>query len=270
MKILLNIVDLNKAISKVANLGFVPTMGMLHNGHISLIKNSKKRCKKTLVSIFVNPNQFNQTKDYKNYPRNITRDLKILKKFKVDFVFLPKKKEIYKKKLTKIQINKNQKILCAKYRKGHFEGVLDVMRQFFKIINAKYTFMGKKDYQQIYLIKKYLSKKYQRKIITCPTIRDKNKVALSSRNFLLNKKDLNKVSSISKNLIIFKSILKKNIKLNDYLINKKKVELKRKYNIKIEYLENRNEKNLSKIFHSKNSRLFIAYYLKKIRLIDNY
>ena len=98
MKILLNIVDLNKAISKVANLGFVPTMGMLHNGHISLIKNSKKRCKKTLVSIFVNPNQFNQTKDYKNYPRNITRDLKILKKFKVDFVFLPKKKEIYKKK----------------------------------------------------------------------------------------------------------------------------------------------------------------------------
>ena len=99
MKILLNISDLNKAISKVGNLGFVPTMGMLHDGHISLIKNSKKKCKKTLVSIFVNPKQFNKTNDYKNYPRNLKRDLNILKNLKVDFVFLPKKSEIFKKKL---------------------------------------------------------------------------------------------------------------------------------------------------------------------------
>jgi len=270
MKILLNISDLNKAISKVGNLGFVPTMGMLHSGHISLIKNSKKKCKKTLVSIFVNPKQFNKTNDYKNYPRNLKRDLNILKNLKVDFVFLPKKSEIFKKRLRKIILNKNDKILCAKYRKGHFEGVLDVMRQFFRIIEAKYTFMGIKDYQQIYLIKKYLSKKYKRKIILCPTIRDKNKVALSSRNFLLNKKDLKIASFISKNLLIFKSILKRNIKLRNLLINNKKKELKNKFNIKIEYLELRNEKNLSQIIKNKNYRLFIAYYLKKVRLIDNY
>tara|TARA_Y100000590_G_scaffold279573_1_gene314015 strand:+ start:5850 stop:6662 length:813 start_codon:yes stop_codon:yes gene_type:complete len=270
MKILLNISDLNKAISKVGNLGFVPTMGMLHNGHISLIKNSKKKCKKTLVSIFVNPKQFNKTNDYKNYPRNLKRDLNILKNLKVDFVFLPKRNEIFKKRLKKIILNNNDKILCAKYRKGHFEGVLDVMGQFFRIIKAKYTFMGIKDYQQIYLIKKYLSKKYKRKIILCPTIRDKNKVALSSRNFLLNKKDLKKVSFISKNLFIFKSILKKNIKLKNHLINNKIKELKNKFNIKIEYLELRNEKNLSHIIKNKNFRLFIAYYLKKVRLIDNY
>ena len=270
MKILLNINDLNKAISEVANLGFVPTMGMLHKGHISLIKKSQKKCKKTLVSIFVNPNQFNNNNDFKKYPRNINRDLKILKKLKVDFVFLPKKKEIYKKKFKKIKLNKSEKILCAKFRKGHFEGVLDVMRQFFKLIKAKYTFMGKKDYQQVYLIKKYLSKKYKRKILICPTVRNKNKLALSSRNFLLNKKDINKASLISSNLLKFSSILKKNIKFKTNLIYNKKIELEKKYNIKIEYLELKNEKNLDQITKNTNSILFVAYYLKKIRLIDNY
>ena len=114
MKILLNKNDLNEALKNVSNLGFVPTMGSLHSGHISLINRSKKECTKTIVSIFINPTQFNNKRDYKNYPRNIKRDLSILKKLKVNFVFLPNNKDIYNYK-RKIKIAKKDKILCAKY-----------------------------------------------------------------------------------------------------------------------------------------------------------
>ena len=158
MKILLNKNDLNEALYGVSNLGFVPTMGSLHLGHISLIKYSKKKCKKTIVSIFVNPSQFNNKNDYAKYPRNIKKDLLILKKAKVDFVFLPNKNDIYNFK-RKIKINKKDMILCAKYRKGHFEGVIDVMDRFTKMIKPKKIFMGEKDFQQLYLVKNYLKKK---------------------------------------------------------------------------------------------------------------
>ena len=119
MKLIRQITDLNKAITKEKDLGFVPTMGSLHKGHEFLIKTSKKICKKTLVSIFVNPNQFNNKNDFKNYPRNLKKDLKILKKLKVDFVYLPTISQIYKnEKFPKITLKKKQKILCAKFRKG--------------------------------------------------------------------------------------------------------------------------------------------------------
>ena len=160
MKILLNKIDLNEALFGMSNLGFVPTMGSLHQGHISLIKNSKKQCKKTIVSIFVNPTQFNDKNDYTKYPKNKKKDLSILKKLKVDFVFLPNINDIYNFK-RKIKIPKKDKILCAKYRKGHFEGVIDVMDRFTKMIKPKKVFMGEKDFQQLYLVRNYLKKKAQ-------------------------------------------------------------------------------------------------------------
>ena len=160
MKILLNKIDLNEALFGMSNLGFVPTMGSLHQGHISLIKNSKKQCKKTIVSIFVNPTQFNDKNDYTKYPKNKKKDLSILKKLKVDFVFLPNINDIYNFK-RKIKIPKKDKILCAKYRKGHFEGVIDVMDRFTKMIKPKKIFMGEKDFQQLYLVRNYLKKKAQ-------------------------------------------------------------------------------------------------------------
>ena len=173
MKLIKQITDLNKAIYKENDLGFVPTMGSLHKGHESLIKKSKKLCKKTLVTIFVNPTQFNNQKDYKTYPRNLNNDLKILKKLKVDFVYLPIKNEIYKnKKLSKITIKKSQKILCAKFRKGHFEGVINILNRFVKLISPKMMFMGEKDYQQYLIVNNYISKKYRTKIFLCKTIRN--------------------------------------------------------------------------------------------------
>ena len=270
MKTLLNNIDLNEALFGVSNIGFVPTMGSLHDGHISLIKKSLKITNKTIVSIFVNPKQFNNKKDYKKYPRNIKKDLKILKKLKVDFVYLPKIKDIYKSKnKIKIKLNKQDKILCAKYRKGHFEGVIEVMIRLTKIINPSKIFMGEKDFQQLLLVKRYIEKNFKSKIISCKTIRDKNKLALSSRNILLNKKNLNKAGKLAKDLILFKKKLlkKKNLK---NLIFMKQNELKKNYDIKIDYLELRNAKNLKLTNKITNAKIFIAYYISKVRLIDNY
>ena len=269
MKILLNNNDLNEALNNVSNLGFVPTMGSLHKGHLSLIKRSKKESNRTIVSIFINPNQFNSKKDYKKYPKNIDKDLSILKKLKVDFVYLPSNHHVYNsKRKFKITLNKKDKILCAKYRKGHFEGVIDVMDRLTKLIKPKKIFMGEKDFQQLFLIKNYFKNKFNSKIIPCKTIRDNKKFALSSRNLQLNNKDLTKARNLIKNLFSFKKKLKDKENLNN-LLKEKKNELKKMFKVDIEYLELRNIKNLkiSNKFH--NSRLFIAYYINDTRLIDN-
>ena len=188
----------------------------------------------------------------------------------MDFVYLPNKNQIYdRKNKTKIKLLKKEKILCAKYRKGHFEGVIDVMDRLTHKINPKKIFMGEKDLQQLYLVKKYIERKYRAKIIKGKTIRNKNKLALSSRNILLRKIEFHKAEKIAKDLIFFKQSLmnKKNI-IN--LISNKKIQLKKLYNISIEYLELRNEANLKISNKLKGSKIFIAYHLGKVRLIDNF
>jgi len=271
MKILLNNKTLTREIRPFNDIGFIPTMGGIHNGHISLIQRSKKVCKKTIVSIFVNPKQFNNKKDFKSYPVNIKKDLSILKKIKgIDFVYIPKFQDIYDtKKKSKIKINIKDKILCAKFRNGHFEGVLDVMDRLTNLIKPKKIFMGKKDLQQLYLVKNFIEKKYKSKVIGCKTIRDKNKLALSSRNYLFNKNDLNVAGNISKMFFLVKKMIKKNKNINKLLLGIKK-NMQKKYKIKIEYLELRNEKSLFLSKRIKGSKLFVAYYLKNVRLIDNF
>ena len=270
MKIITNVLDLNKAIYNFKNIGFVPTMGGIHKGHLSLIKNSQKKCKKTLVSIFVNPSQFNDKSDYKNYPRNLNKDIKILKKYKVDYLFIPKVKEIYKRKMKKFVLKKSEKILCANTRKGHFEGVLNVMNRLLSLVKSKYVFMGEKDFQQFSLIKKFLGKKYKIKIVGCPTLRDKNQIALSTRNELLNKTSIKNASCIAKKLLKLKR--KSNLNKLKATINLSKIksEFEKKYRIKIDYLEFRDEKNLKLNNFNSKYRLFVAYYINGIRLIDNF
>ena len=277
MKLIKRITDLNKAISKEKNLGFVPTMGCIHKGHESLIKRSKLLCKNTLVSIFVNPTQFKSRYDYKNYPRNLNKDLKILKKLKVDYVYLPTSNQIYKKKLSKVFLKKKQKILCAKFRKGHFEGVLNVLNRFVKLISPNIIFMGEKDYQQYFLVKDFITKKYTTKIYPCRTIRYSNGMALSSRNMLLNKTDIKTAGFIASKLINLKRSLSQKKYFNGVdsaklkkLIQQTKKSLIDKFDIKIDYLECRNLLNLSTKIQNKPFKLFVAYYLKNIRLIDNF
>ena len=270
MKIIRSINKLKSTITNIDNLGFIPTMGSLHGGHMSLIKKSVIKCSKTLISIYVNPTQFNKKKDFSKYPRNLDMDLELLKKQKVDFVFIPKTSEIYKnKRLKKIIIHNKKKILCGKFRKGHFEGVIEIIDRFLSIINPKYMFLGEKDFQQFFLIKNYAEKKFRVKIIPCKTVRDNNYLALSSRNFLLSKTNLNKTGLIAKKLNLFKNRVKKNYnyKKKIYLV---KNYLTKKYKIKFDYLEFRNEKDLSIYNKKKKFRLFVAYHIGKVRLIDNF
>ena len=271
MKIILNNSILRKTLGPFNDIGFVPTMGGIHDGHISLIKKSIKFNKKTIVSIFVNPKQFNDIKDFKSYPSNIKNDLAILKKIKkLDFIYIPKFKDIYENnKQSRIKINQKDKILCAKYRKGHFEGVLDVMSRLTALIKPKKIFMGKKDFQQFFLVKKFIEKKFQTKVIGCKTIRNKNKLALSSRNFLFNKQELKDVEKISKTFLNLKNKIKSTKNINRFL-QKTKNDLQKFFNIKIEYLENRNTKNLTISNKYQGSKVFLSYYYKNIRLIDNF
>ena len=271
MKLIRRINDLNKAIKSKNELGFVPTMGGLHKGHESLIKISKKKCKFTIVSIFINPKQFNNKNDFRKYPRDLNKDIIILKKLKVDFVYLPSVNEIYKDHtFSKFKLRKSQQILCAKHRKGHFEGVLDIMNRLTKTILPKYIFMGEKDFQQLFLVKKILEKNYKVKIISCKTIRNVNKVALSTRNFLLKNSSIIKAGFIDKKLINLKSRIIKDKKNSQQLLNNTKIDLVKNFDIKIEYLETRNTTNLSLNIINKNFKIFIAYYIDNVRLIDNF
>tara|TARA_B100001059_G_scaffold149918_1_gene149746 strand:- start:579 stop:1391 length:813 start_codon:yes stop_codon:yes gene_type:complete len=270
MKILLNNDDLNEALYDVSNLGFVPTMGALHKGHISLIKKSQQECKKTIVSIFINPTQFNKKNDFINYPRNNKKDLSILKRLKVNFIYIPKVKHVYNfKRKSSIKLDKKDKILCAKNRKGHFEGVLDVMERLTKLIKPKKIYMGEKDFQQLYLVKKYIQKKYNTKIISCETIRNSNKLAFSSRNVLLNRSQINLAEKISNEMFILKKNLFKSKNINKTISQKRK-ELMSSFNIKFDYLELRNLLSFKNSNKVKNSKLFFAYYINKVRLIDNF
>ena len=270
MKILLHNQILNKELRRFNDIGFVPTMGGIHKGHISLIRKSKKNCKKTIVSIFINPKQFNNKKDFKTYPNNIKKDLSILRKINgVDFVYIPKFNDVYNlKRKSKIIINKKDKILCAKYRKGHFEGVIDVMDRLTNIIKPKKIFMGKKDFQQLFLVKNYIEKKYKTKVIGCKTIRDKNKLALSSRNYLLNNDSLNIATKISKILFSIKNKIKKENNINKFL-SKISKNLEKEFKIEIEYLEHRYELSLKLSNKPYKSKIFLSYYLNDVRLIDN-
>ena len=267
MKILKNVFELNKAVKNYKKVGFVPTMGGIHKGHESLIKISQKNNKETLVSIFINPTQFNQKKDFKDYPRNIKKDISILRKLKVNYLFLPEVEEIYKKKMKNFKLNKSDKILCAKFRKGHFEGVLNVMNRLLSIIKSKHVFMGEKDFQQYILIKRILGKKYKINVVGCPTIREGNKIALSTRNKLLKKSSIKTASKIARKLDKLKRLsqMNRSVKLSKY-----KNELQNQFKIKIDYLEFRDEKKMKLDNFKSKYRLFIAYYINGIRLIDNF
>ncbi len=267
MIIFKSINKLNKEVNFKADIGFVPTMGALHQGHVSLIKKSQKKSKKTLVSIFVNPAQFNNKKDYKKYPKNIQKDLKLLKNHKVDYVLIPNIKDVYgNKSKKKFKISKSNKILCAKYRPGHFEGVLSVINQFIKKIKINKIFLGEKDYQQYILIREFLKKNSNVKTILCKTIRMNNGLAYSSRNVLLNQKSIKEsallISKVKKLFILLRKNLNNKLIINNF-INKNK-------QFNIEYLELRNKNNLSKKINKKNVKIFIAFYIQGTRLIDNF
>lgn len=270
MKIFTNKKKVISQISGIKNMGFIPTMGGLHNGHKSLILKAKKKSKKVIVSIFVNPKQFSSLNDLKKYPKNISHDIKILKKMKIDYLYIPNYKDIYSfQTKKKIYLSKYSKILCGEKRPGHFKGVINVVNRFIEIINPKYIYLGKKDYQQLLLIKDHiLHNQIKTKVVSCPTIRESNGVAMSSRNKNLNKKQMNIASKIfkylrnnKKNILKFCSIRKKVNVLHKILSLGA---------TNIDYIQCIDLKTF-KITKSNKTKfnIFISYYLDNVRLIDN-
>ena len=269
MKIISDKNKLIKIIQNETNLGFVPTMGAIHKGHISLIKRCMNECKKTVVSIYINKPQFNRKSDFKKYPRNLKGDISKLKKLKVDVLYLPITRQIYlNRKNRKLKINSFEKKLCGKNRPRHFKAVVDIINRFIKIINPKKIYFGKKDMQQLILIEDFVKKNYPKiKIIGCKTVREKNGIALSSRNFLLSLKEKKTASKIYNILKNKKNMLIKN-KISFSEI--KKIIIKIGAN-KIDYIKVLDINKIIKPYKKNNNyKIFIAYYLKSIRLIDNF
>jgi pantoate--beta-alanine ligase len=268
MKIILSKKKLIQILKEEEDLGFVPTMGAIHKAHIYIIKKSISLCKKTIATIFVNKPQFNETNDYKKYPRNIKKDISILRKSKVDYLYLPTTKQIYPSGPNRnIKISSFGKRLCGKSRPGHFKAVVDVIDRFIKIINPNKIFLGEKDMQQLKIIEEFINKnQIKTKVIRCKTIREKNGVACSSRNFLLSKNDFIIASKVyellykSKKLLIMKKNILKKVKNKIFQFGVKKIDY-------IELIDiNKQTRPFKK---NKKYKLFVAYYLGSTRLIDN-
>ena len=270
MQIVKNLQDLNKALKIVLNktIGFVPTMGSLHRGHLSLVRASKKKTDYTVVSIFVNPTQFDNQNDYNSYPINLKNDISLLNNEDVDLLFIPDYEELYSsEKLIKIDLHNLDKVLEGKHRKGHFEGVVRVVSIFFNLIKPQYAFLGEKDYQQ-YLIISLLAKELfeEVKIILCPTFREESGLAMSSRNLRLEAK----YSKKTKKLFELLTYCKKNFDFE----NRKKLEQicfeKLSQFSSPEYFEIRQSVDLSNEGeYSDKWRAFTATKFGDIRLIDN-
>ena len=268
MKIILKKNKLSKFTHNKKSLGFVPTMGGIHAGHISLIKRSIKECSNTIVSIFVNKQQFNDKRDFIKYPRILKKDIIKLKKLKIDCLYLPKHRDIYPNGYNKkIKINRFKNKLCGKFRPNHFEAIADVVDRFIKIINPNKIYFGDKDFQQLKIIEDFIKKNYPKcKVVPCKTIREKNGIACSSRNYLLSYGEKKVASKV------FKLIKDKKRKLV-----KKKIKITKIENIiysmgvrKIDYIEILNINKIIKPFKKKSKyKIFLAYYLGATRLIDN-
>ena len=268
MKIILSKKKLIQILKKEKDLGFVPTMGAIHKAHIYILKKSISLCKKTIVTIFVNKPQFNEITDYKMYPRNFKKDISLLRKYNIDYLYLPTMKQIYPFGYNKkIKISSFSKKLCGKFRPGHFESVVDVINRFIKIINPSKIFLGEKDMQQLKIIEEFINKnQINTKVVECKTIREKNGLACSSRNFLLTPNEITIASKVykliykNKKLLIFKKKILKKIKNQIFQLGVKKVDY-------IELIDI--NKQIKPFKKNKKYKLFIAYYLGSTRLIDN-
>ena len=253
-------------------IGFVPTMGALHNGHLSLIDASKKNNDITVVSIFVNPTQFDNKEDLKKYPKTLEHDLSLLKTAGCDIVFIPTAEEIYDHQVvaTSFSFDGLEDQMEGKFRKGHFDGVATIVQKFFNIISPTNSYFGEKDFQQLQIIKKLVQKNnIPVRIIGCPVFREKDGLAMSSRNIKLGKKERKAAP------FIYQSLKKINLKLSETNIEETLLFVEGQFEkhpiLNLEYIFIAEEKTLQtpkKLETSKKYRAFIAVNAGTVRLID--
>lgn len=275
MKIFDNASDITKVISdhraEGKTIGFVPTMGALHQGHISLIKASKKENDITLMSIFVNPTQFNNSEDLLKYPRTLDADVALIEEYGVDYIFTPSVETVYPETYNyePIDLGVMDTVMEGKFRPGHFQGVVQVVKRLFDITLPDKAYFGQKDFQQVAIIK-FMTKHYNLNLTIqeCPIIRSKTGLALSSRNALLSEEEKEQALIINQTLYKMKELVpicspKELIELANQMISNA--------GLVVEYIEIVNPVDLTALTEEwvPNTVCCITAYCGKVRLIDN-
>lgn len=254
------------------SIGFVPTMGALHSGHLSLVEESKKESDFTVCSIFVNPSQFNKKNDLDNYPRNIDADIKQLESVDCDVLFLPSVEEMYPKEIEKMfDFGDITKGMEGEHRPGHFNGVAIVIERFFEIIQPNFAFFGEKDFQQLMVVKELVKQlNLSVEIIGCATSREISGLAMSSRNERLTEKEKEVAGAISQSLIFmkehFKSYSVGELKQNMISQLSKHKELEVEY---FEIVDGNTMKFISDWSETSCCVALTAVNVGEVRLIDN-
>jgi pantoate--beta-alanine ligase len=264
--------EINKLLENNKSIGFVPTMGALHSGHISLTEYSKKQNDITIVSIFVNPTQFNNKQDLIKYPRNLEKDAAMCREAGVDIIFAPTGEEMYPEKDTRVfNFGKLEEVMEGKFRPGHFNGVAQIVSKLFDAVPAHKAYFGEKDFQQLAIIKKMVADlNYKIEIVPCPIVREANGLAMSSRNERLTKDQREHAA------IIFKSLKEsvELVKVND--VETAKALTISKINedqfLKVEYFEivdYETLKSISDFNLNRPMQACVAVFAGEVRLIDN-
>ena len=257
---------------KGKTIGFVPTMGTLHQGHLSLIRQAHKENDIVVVSIFVNPIQFGPKEDYRRYPRNLRLDTQLCRREGADLIFCPHAQQMYPGNYkTYVIVEDLSDVLCGKFRPGHFKGVATVVTKLFNIVAPDIAYFGQKDAQQAIIIKKLAyDLNIPIRIKVMPTVREKDGLAMSSRNTYLNKEERQDAAVLYQALILAKNLIKRgnsgssgNIRKMRRLINKKKSAC-------IQYISVVKHKDLQPIDKIRSKVLIaLSAWIGKTRLIDN-
>jgi pantoate--beta-alanine ligase len=263
--------ELVETLKKLTNIAFVPTMGNLHDGHVKLIEEALKKTKYVVVSIFINPLQFNSKVDFKNYPRTLDEDLLMLQKLDVPFVFVPSKEDIIDSSQTiEIHLSDIANDLCGRFRPGHFNGVATIVCKLFNLIQPELAFFGKKDFQQLFLIKELVKQlNYPIHIIAIDTVRHKDGLAKSSRNNLLSKEDRKKAPQLFELMNAMKEkVMQKKLSFKE--IESDAERLLNDSGWIVDYLAIRSAQSLKTPVHNEKQMVILgAATLGSVRLIDN-
>jgi len=265
--------EINKHRSQGNAIGFVPTMGYLHEGHLSLIRNSVQKNDCTVVSVYVNPTQFGPGEDYQQYPRDFKRDEEILAQEGVDYLFACQDKEIYPDGYkTFVEVHDYQDLMCGASRPGHFRGVCTVVLKLFNIIKPDRAYFGQKDAQQAVIIKKMVEDlNLDVQISVLPIVREDDGLALSSRNILLNPKERSVAQCLYQSLESARKAFSEGEKKSERIKTLIKNHIEKQEEAAIDYIEIVNKdtlKPMSEIMKGK-TLIALAVYIGKVRLIDN-
>ena len=262
----------NREKSRGKTIGFVPTMGFLHQGHLSLVRESLKKADVTVVSIFVNPTQFGPKEDFKDYPRDIDRDSEILEKEGVDYLFFPGDEEMYPKGYkTYVEVHDLQDKLCGRSRPGHFCGVCTVVLKLFNIVEPDFVYFGQKDAQQAVILKRMAEDlNLKVKVEALPIVREEDGLALSSRNTYLSQEERRAALVLSKSLDEARQMVENGEQDAGRIMNRMREMIDREPLARIDYLEIVDMDDIDPVIRiEKEALAALAVFVGKVRLIDN-